>query len=72
MQPILFCAVQVLVGESALKVGNDVVYMLDTDRESYCCRCNMLCFKFFRTHLGVCRGVGMNREALYVSHIGED
>ena len=32
----------------------------------------MLCFKFFRTHLGVCRGVGMNREALYVSHIGED
>lgn len=57
--------------ESLIKVSDDIIDMLNTDREADSRRSNVLLCQLFRTHLRVSGGVRVNHERLHVSDISE-
>lgn len=58
--------------ESLIEVSNDVVDMLNTDREADSRRSDVLLCKLLWSHLRVSGGVRVYHERLHVSHIGEE
>ncbi len=55
-----------------VEVSYNVVYMLDTNRETNCLGSDVLLRQFLRTHLRVGGSSWMDYEALHVSHISKE